>query len=290
MKKIGIFIVGIFLFIACSNPDAAFEAQLAEEGGSEDKIKLINKSSNCDSYTWYFGDGGTSAEENPVHTFKAFGNVMVVLEGRKGTSVDRDTNYIKIPEPPRKKVKISTDFGDMVFELFNTTPLHRDNFIKLASEGYYNDLLFHRVMDGFMVQGGDPDSRNATPDQMLGMGDPGYTVPEEYGERHYAGRLAGARNPNLSESSGSQFYIVEGKRYSSIELMNVASQYKLTYTEEEKNFYEQIGGTPFLDDQYTVFGQILEGFEVVDKISQVEVNRANRPLEDVKMQVSLLND
>jgi peptidyl-prolyl cis-trans isomerase B (cyclophilin B) len=178
----------------------------------------------------------------------------------------------------------------MIAELYNSTPQHRDNFLKLASESFYDDLLFHRVMQGFMIQGGDPDSRNAPPEQQLGMGGPGYTIPPEIGALHYKGTLAAARNPNRMPSSGSQFYIVQGKTYSGIELANVGSQYGITFNDEAKKIYAERGGTPFLDNQYTVFGQLIEGMDVIDKIAAVKVNSVNRPLEDVKMKVSVINE
>lgn len=290
MNRLLILCCSVMLIVSCSKPEAGFVANLASPDGPKDNISFTNKSVNCESYVWNFGDGQISTEENPTHKFTRFGNLQIVLEGKSGGSINRDTQYINIPEPPRKKVKIETDMGDMVVELFNTTPLHRDNFIKLAESNFYEGLLFHRVMDGFMIQGGDPVSRNATPEQRLGMGDPGYVIPAEYGELHYKGRLAAARKPTDSESNGSQFYLVEGKQYSSIELMNVASQYKLSYTEAQKKSYAEIGGTPFLDQQYTVFGQVIEGIEVIDKITQVAVRSDNRPLEDIKMKVSIYNE
>jgi peptidyl-prolyl cis-trans isomerase B (cyclophilin B) len=279
----------VFLF-SCSSPEADFEASYANGEENPTQLKFTNKSSNSDSYTWYFGDGSTSTVESPIHEFQAFGSVMVVLEAKKGPNVTRDTNYVNIPEPPRKQALIETPMGNMVVELFNTTPLHRDNFLKLVSSGFYDGLLFHRVMDNFMVQGGDPDSRDAVPGQQLGLGDPGYTITPEIRELHYKGALAAARKPTEMPSSGSQFYIVEGKKYSSIELANVGSQYGNTYNEAHKKKYAEVGGTPFLDNQYTVFGQVIKGIEVLDVLSTVEVDQANRPLEDIKMKISVINE
>lgn len=290
MKKVILFSLSILFLASCSKPDAGFVANLTNSNGANNDISFTNKSVNSDSYLWQFGDGQSSTDLNPTHIYNKFGDIMIVLEASKGTAIDRDTQYINIPEPPRKKVKIETPYGNMIAELFNSTPLHRENFLKNATSNYYEDLLFHRVMKGFMIQGGDPDSRNAEPGAMLGMGGPGYVIQPEYGEPHYKGALAAARKPNDSESSGSQFYIVDGQPYNSIDLMNVAAQYKLTFTEEQKKVYQEIGGAPFLDMQYTVFGQIIEGLEVIDKITEVEVNSANRPLEDVKMKVSVINE
>ena len=185
---------------------------------------------------------------------------------------------------------ISTDFGDMKVKLYNSTPQHRDNFIKLAGEGFYDGTLFHRVIEGFMIQGGDPDSRNAAPQQSLGLGGPGYTIPAEIGALHMTGALAAARTNNpAKESSGSQFYIVHGKPVSSAELDAIAARAGKQYSDIQKQLYEELGGTPQLDFQYTVFGEVVEGFDVIDAIAQVKTQVGDRPVEDVAMTVKILN-
>ena len=183
---------------------------------------------------------------------------------------------------------ISTDLGDMKGVLYNETPLHRDNFVKLAKSGFFNGLLFHRVIQGFMIQGGDPDSKNAKPGQQLGAGTPGYTVPAEFNPAfiHKKGALSAARqadqvNPKKA-SSGSQFYIVQGKKQSPATL-------GANYTEEQKKIYSTVGGTPFLDGNYTVFGEITEGLDVIDKIAAVQKDQSDRPLKDIKMTIKILN-
>lgn len=198
-------------------------------------------------------------------------------------------------EEKQYKVKISTSYGDMVVLLYNETPKHRDNFIKLVKEGYYNDLLFHRVMKDFMIQGGDPESKNAKPGDLLGKGGPGYTVPAEFRTNliHKKGALAAARqgdnvNPTKA-SSGSQFYIVQGKKYSAAELAQLEQSYGTLFTAEQKKVYTEIGGTPFLDYNYTVFGEVISGMDVIDKIAAVQTNQqTNRPLQDVKMKVTMV--
>jgi len=161
------------------------------------------------------------------------------------------------------KVKIETSKGVMTVILYDDTPLHRDNFIKLVEKGYYNDLLFHRVIKDFMIQGGDPDSKNAPAGQQLGMGGPGYTIPAEIlpKYKHKKGALAAARTNNPEKaSSGSQFYIVHNNN-----------------------------GTPHLDGQYTVFGEVIDGFEVIDAIANVKTAPGDRPIEDVKIiKISIL--
>ena len=245
------------------------------------------------------------------------------------------------------KVLIKTTLGDITVRLYDETPLHRDNFLKLAREGYYDGTLFHRVIKNFMVQGGDPNSRGASPTAHLGAGGPDYTIPAEFNKSliHKKGALAAARqgdevNPE-KRSSGSQFYIVTGEIYSAGKLTQLERQmaqqqlqnifndlvvenrsriiqlrknrdnaglmalqeelqkktYALAkeqgepkYTPEQREVYTSIGGTPFLDQNYTVFGEVEEGLDVVDKIQLVQTQPGDRPVDDIAMQVSVLED
>jgi len=192
-------------------------------------------------------------------------------------------------------VLISTNFGDMKVKLYKETPLHRDNFVKLAKEGFFDGTLFHRVIKGFMIRGGDPNSKDAKPNARLGGGGPGYTVDAEFVFPeffHKKGALSAARqgdgvNPKKA-SSGSQFYIVQGKPVSEGELKQLESKLKVVFTDEQKKVYSEVGGTPFLDNNYTVFGEVIEGLEVIDKIAAVATLRGDRPVEDVKMTVKVL--
>ncbi len=190
-------------------------------------------------------------------------------------------------------VQISTRYGDIKVKLYNETPKHRDNFIKLAEQGFYDGTLFHRVIKEFMIQGGDPDSKNAQPGQMLGSGGPGYTIPAEIipGMIHKKGALSAARqgdqvNPKR-ESSGSQFYVVQGKKWTDEEL-KMFEQRGLKLTPEQQEIYKTIGGTPHLDNSYTVFGEVVEGLDVIDKIAAVPTAPGDRPLEDIKMTVKVI--
>lgn len=188
---------------------------------------------------------------------------------------------------------IETDLGNMKVELYNSTPIHKENFIKLANEGFYDSLLFHRVIGGFMIQGGDPQSKNAGPNQRLGSGGPGYKLDAEIGSPHFKGTLAAARqggsqNP-LKKSSGSQFYIVQGKTYTEASLQNLARTKGVSYNEAQIKKYETLGGTPQLDMDYTVFGEVVEGMDVIDKIAQAKTNPLDRPLEDIRMKVYMVN-
>lgn len=186
---------------------------------------------------------------------------------------------------------ISTDFGDMKVKLYNTTPLHRDNFIQLAEKGFYDGTLFHRIIPGFMIQGGDPDSKTAPANQALGMGGPGYEIPAEIGALHIKGALAAARTQNPEKkSSGSQFYIVQGQPVTAEQLDGMAAGRGGAYSDLQKELYTELGGTPQLDFEYTVFGEVVEGLDVIDMIAKVATNRqlGDRPVEDVRMTVKIL--
>ncbi len=244
------------------------------------------------------------------------------------------------------KIKISTTKGDITVRLYDETPLHRDNFLKLVEQGFFNGTLFHRVIKDFMIQGGDPDSKGAEANKQLGVGGPGYTVPAEFIYPqlfHKRGALSAARqgdevNPNR-ESSGSQFYIVWGKVYKEQELKQLERQMAMQqeqsvfnrlvadhrteilqlrrdrnqaglmelqeklvaetkaickeqgepkFTEEQVKAYTTVGGTPFLDNQYTVFGEVVEGLDVVEEIQKVATNASDRPKDDVSVNMELI--
>jgi peptidyl-prolyl cis-trans isomerase B (cyclophilin B) len=188
-------------------------------------------------------------------------------------------------------VEITTDFGTMTIKLYNETPQHRDNFIKLAKEGFYNGTLFHRVIKGFMIQGGDPKSKDAKPGEMLGSGDVGYTIPAEFvdGLFHKKGALCAARTENPAKaSSGCQFYIVQGKPMTESDLNSMEARTGKKYTAEQRLAYTTVGGTPFLDGAYTVYGEVVKGLDILDKIAAVPCGPADRPAQDVKMTVKVI--
>ena len=225
-----------------------------------------------------------------------------IAKATSNTDVEKPAEAAAKEMPAGQKVKISTQFGDMIILLYDDTPQHRDNFIKLAEEGFYNDLLFHRVINQFMIQGGDPNSRDAAPNARLGSGGPGYKVPAEFVDEHIhvKGALAAARqgdqvNPKR-ESSGSQFYVVHGKPVTEAQLVQMEAMRNrgksedqvFKYTPEQVERYKTVGGTPFLDGQYTVFGEVVSGMEVVDAIAAVKTAPGDRPVEDVKMTVTIV--
>lgn len=263
-------------------------------------------------------------------TISLLGLIACKKENKTENNMDKET-----------LVKIETSAGNIKVKLYNETPKHRDNFIKLAKEGHYEGTLFHRVIKDFMIQAGDPESKNAPKGKMLGAGDVGYTIPAEFVYPKYfhkKGALSAARqgdnvNPK-KESSGCQFYIVTGKAYNDSTLLNMERHindsrvesifnglaqkhmkeiYKMRKANDENGLYElqekliaqaqeeaaklpefrftpeqvkaytTVGGTPHLDNEYTVFGEVVEGLDVVDKIQQVKTDRSDRPEEDVKI-------
>ena len=200
------------------------------------------------------------------------------------------TAILSCDSDPYTYAEISTSFGTMKVKLYNTTPKHRDNFVKLAESGFYDGLLFHRVINGFMLQGGDPNSKDAAPNAPLGFGGPGYQVDAEIGGIHLKGALAAASDGNPQKaSSGSQFYIVQGRPVEDDFLTEQERNKGIKYSDLQRQLYRDLGGAPFLDNDYTVFGEVVEGLEIIDKICSVPTSRADRPQEDIKMEIKILN-
>ena len=196
----------------------------------------------------------------------------------------------------RTVIKMQTNMGDIIIALYNETPGHRDNFKKLVNDGVYDSLLFHRVICDFMIQGGDPDSKNAKAGAMLGESNMGYLIDSEFRTPqlyHKRGAVAMARESDQTNperrSSSSQFYIVTGKKFTDNQLDYVQTRLDnmtdntVKLTDEMRKTYKEIGGTPHLDGQYTVFGEVIEGMDVVDKIQHVSTDKNDRPIEDVRI-------
>ncbi|MBC7554192.1 MAG: peptidylprolyl isomerase [Taibaiella sp.] len=186
----------------------------------------------------------------------------------------------------KNKVKIETEYGNIVVMLYDMTPKNTENMVKLAREHVYDSLLFHRCIPQFMIQGGDPDSKNAKPGQTLGNGGLKYTVPAEISDSlfHKKGALAVARDNNPDKSgSSSQFYLVVGKTYTDDELDKITARTGRKFTATQREAYKTVGGTPFLDGNYTVFGQVLEGQDIVDKISMEPRDGSDRPKKDMRI-------
>ena len=283
----------ISMTMACSRPTAQFgytgELKVPAE------IRFDNRSENAQQFEWNFGDGNTSTDSLPVHVYKKSGTYTVALTAKMGKKLRTMEQTIQVDAPDKCLVEIETAYGNMLVWLYDSTPLHRDNFLKLAEEGYFDSLLFHRIINGFMIQGGDPNSKNAAKGQPLGSGGPGYTIPAEFVDTliHVKGALAAARtgdqvNPE-KRSSGSQFYIVHGQPVNAQQLDQIEARKGFHYSSAQRELYTQQGGVPFLDRDYTVFGLVIEGLEVIDKIAAAPKDARDRPLEDVRMKIRPIN-
>ena len=197
-------------------------------------------------------------------------------------------------ETRQERVMVTTAYGSMVLTLYNKTPLHRDNFVSLVKKHFFDSLLFHRVIKDFMIQGGDPESRHAKQGQQLGEGSLKYTIPAEFDTAlfHKKGAVAAARevdadNPQ-KRSSSTQFYIVEGKTFTDAEMDNMEDKLKTKIPENHRRVYRTIGGSPFLDMNYTVFGEVTSGLDVIDKIASVPKDDNDRPLQNIPMKITML--
>lgn len=207
--------------------------------------------------------------------------VSELFGGKPEKAISKKKDYLVI---------IGTPSGNMTLLLSEKTPLHRKNFIRLAQEGFYDGLLFHRVIGGFMIQGGDPESKKAPAGAPLGNGSHGPRIPAEFNPvlYHKKGALAAARDNNPEkQSSGCQFYIVQGKKWKDDELSKQIERASRKPTEEQKNTYLTLGGTPHLDGNYTVFGEVIDGLDVIDKVASVETDDRDRPVQNVPMKVEV---
>lgn len=296
-KNINIAVVLLILILtSCAKPLAKFNTEQSSQSAPS-KIVLQNESQNAETYFWDFGDGNTSDEESPTHVYNESGKYKITLKVTKKEKSNSASKEIEVGISEKCLIEISTEYGVMIAQLSDETPNHRENFLKLAEEGFYNDLLFHRVVEGFVIQGGDPISKNADSNASLGSGGPGYLVPAEFtGLAHVKGALAAARPPQDPEkrSSGSQFYIVQGRSVSESDLKRNEARMDRYYTPEQRKEYLENGGTPFLDGEYTVFGKLISGFDVLDKISAVKTDGdppkgQSRPKKNVAMKIRVLD-
>lgn len=202
------------------------------------------------------------------------------------------------PDPYSSLVELQTRYGNLKLEIYCDVPQHRENFMKLVKKGFYDSLAFHRIVEHFMIQGGDPNTRPDTTvaAQQFGTGGPGYTLPAEISPRfvHYKGALAAARMPDgqnpAKNSSGSQFYIVDGRAVKPEQLDKNERKYEMVYTAEQRAWYAQHGGAPQLDMEYTVFGRVYEGLDIIDSLAQVPTNAIGRPKEALRMQMRIIRE
>lgn len=287
-------LLGALLFlVSCGKPVASFRvSDLKLEAPAS--VYFENTSKKADTYRWTFGDGQTSERTEPLHQFASSGNYLVQLEAIRGKKSHVYSSWIQVSAPQRCLVRMETPFGFMTFWLYDGTPKHRDNFLRLIDEGFYDSLQFHRVIEGFMVQGGDPNSRGAGPEKSLGAGGPGYTLEAEIMDTvvHIRGALAAARLPdNINpdkRSSGSQFYIVQGTSQDEENLLRQEADRGFRYQKKQVQAYLEHGGSPQLDREYTVFGQLIEGFDVLNKIAAVPKDEQDRPVEPVWMRLQIV--
>jgi peptidyl-prolyl cis-trans isomerase B (cyclophilin B) len=293
MYKSTLIVVVILAIASCNRPVSRFVTS-QERMQAPSTVSFVNQSEKAESFLWDFGDGQTSDDMNPSHRYIRSGTYTVVLNAITGKKTRKSEQMISINPPQGSLVEIQTSFGNMLVKLYDETPEHQANFLKLSGEGYFDDLLFHRVIEGFMIQGGDPTSRGAAAGARLGSGGPGYQITAEFNPTliHKKGALSAARtgdavNPE-KKSSGSQFYIVQGQPVDETQLQMFERRKGIEYSEEQKGVYSTIGGTPFLDMDYTVFGEVIEGLDVIDKIAAVRKDAADRPEEDVKMKIVVI--
>ena len=272
--------------------EAPFAVDFSIEGDTlaGSKLKFTNQSVEG-NYQWDFGDDNNSDNTNPQHHYRSSGTYEVVLAVEKDGQIWKKTKSLEIGSPKVCLVEIETPYGNILVQLSDSTPKHQDNFIKLVEEGAYDSLLFHRVIDGFMIQGGDPDSKNAKRGQPLGSGSLGYQIDPEFVDElvHVKGALAAARTNNPQKrSSASQFYLVHGRPITDAMLNQIEAQKGFRYTKAQRDKYKEVGGAPFLDRDYTVYGQVVDGLDVIDKIAKVRKDSRDRPLEDVRMKMFLI--
>lgn len=233
-----------------------------------------------------------------IYIFSLLSIVLIWSCGNKSTKNTQNGGDLAGEETKKeeklRQVKITTDLGDIMVSLYNDTPIHRDNFLKLAKEGTINGSVFHRVIEGFMIQGGDPTTKDPKSTTPAGQGGPGYDLKAEIKRNHIhkngalaAARLGDQMNPER-KSSGSQFYIVNAPIVKPEDLAMMENYFGTKYTEAEKKIYFEKGGRPDLDMQYTVFGEVTSGMDVIQKIAAVKKGAFDRPVKDIKIQLSIV--
>ncbi len=268
---------------SCSKPYADFVIK-------EDNFQLPaaidfqNTSKNATTYTWWVNDEQVSSARELAHCFLESGKHQVRLDAESNGKIATRTKELVVAAPTNCVVHLETTMGNLIMELSEETPIHLRNFTKLVEEGFYNGLIFHRVIDGFMIQGGDNKSRNS-----------GKRLPEPPEIKneisndliHVRGAVAAARMPDdmnpKKKSSGSQFYIVEGRALDMQKLKRIREEKLFEYKDEQIEQYLEYGGTPQLDGEYTVFGRLLIGYDVMEKISSVDTDKYDKPEKDVRI-------
>ncbi|MBT8232553.1 MAG: peptidylprolyl isomerase [Saprospiraceae bacterium] len=281
MKQILYFFTIGLLATACSKPVANFlieedKVQIAES------VSFVNSSQGAETFVWSINGDVQSNEKDFKNTFYESGRHTIGLKAIKGSDISEKTSDVFITAPQECKVFIKTNFGNLILGLYEETPIHLNNFVDLVENGFYDGIKFHRIMDGFMIQGGDVKTRDKS---FNGTYQSEIHAEINSHAYHVRGALAAARMPDEinpdKKSSGTQFYIVDGRNIDIDNLRDTESSKLIDYSEEQIAQYLENGGAPQLDGEYTVFGYLIEGYDVLDKISGVETDEKNKPLEEV---------
>lgn len=277
-------LVTLFLvttLLSCSKPIADFTIQ-SDSLSAPTVVNFTNKSVGAENYSWSIDGAVMTDSTNLEHLFLSSGRYAIELSAITGQKQNRLTKEVIIDAPKECLVYMQTNLGDLIFSLSELTPNHRDNFLKLVDESFYEGVLFHRVINGFMIQGGNGRTR-----QGKSKKEAEYLIDQEIDNTlvHTQGALAAARMPDdvnpSKASSGSQFYIVSGRAITEESLENMEAGKLFEYTKDQKEAYVSEGGAPQLDGEYTVFGRLLKGYDTLNKISKVKTDNRDKPIEDV---------
>lgn len=275
----------LFFIISCASPSASFEVGVYEPIVPV-SIMLKNTSEDADSCYWDFGNGFSSSDVHPDVRYMFSGSYTITLKTFRGKKSSVYTEKIHLNAPDKCLINMETNYGHMTFELFNETPVHRDHFLSLIHKGYYEGIHFHRVIRGFVVQAGDEKTRSRKKSHYdIKEG----TLPSEIveGMYHTRGALAMARQPDQvnpeKKSSSTQFYIVHGGPVSEGTLEDYEIEKDILYPEEIKKLYKNPGGSPQLDKEYTIFGHLIDGYDVLDKIAQASTDTQDKPISIIEI-------
>lgn len=282
----------LVILTSCSKPLADFTLlDTQKETLTPHLLKADNTSSNASTYVWKVNGKEISTSNDLEYPLYNSGRYIIELEAKEGDKSSTKTDEVIINAREACLLLMRTTEGDMIFSLLEETPLHLHNMEQLIEDKYYNGLLFHRIIDDFMIQGGDNKTRSSGR-RFLEPETIDHEIKKEF--PHYRGALAAARMPDdinpEKASSGSQFYIVDGRRYDMDKIKKAQKEKYFDYTTEQLEAYVDKGGAPQLDGEYTVFGYMVQGYDVLDKISRVETDKFDRPIDDIKIiEVKFLN-
>lgn len=288
LKNISLSLVFLWIFSACSGPKAAFTYQKAYDSNPH-HVRFFNQSKNSYQYHWDFGDGHFSNDIEPKHQYVSTGRHKVSLTATKNNQSATYSQELIIDPPGICVAVIRTSLGVITVQLFDHCPRHRDHFIQRSEQGAYDGTIFHRVIKGFMVQGGDISTKPHTKGNKSNTNAGNKTIPAEISDTvfHVKGVLAAARqsdevNPQKA-SSDSQFYIVQGRTVTDEQLDALELQKGISYPKKVRETMKNIGGSPQLDKEYTIFGQVISGLEVIDQIAEAKTDETDKPLEDIRI-------